>query len=326
MRSLLITGATGFIGGKLAEYYLSKELDVRLLVRKPEGLSASLKKSCSVVVADLVQPGTLDEAVCGVDAVINSAGKLGHWGNSYDELYEANVQGVQNLLEAASDAGVKKLVHLSAAGVTGPLGRQPADEDYPPSPETLYEKTKWQGERRALKIASEKSLDLLVVRPTFTYGPGDPHKLKLFKAVKAGRFIFVGDGLSTFHPVYIDDLVKGIDLSLRSELTLKSIIIGGPRPVTKRELVFEIAELLDVKKPGIKIPEFAGRALAISCELAAKIFRFKPPLTRSQVLALGCNWGYSIERARKELSYEPEVDISDGLRTTVSWYQEQGWL
>ena len=326
MSNILVTGGTGYIGGKLAEYYNQKGVQVRLLVQDETRLSNGLKEKCEIIRGDLTRPGTLIDAVGGIETIVSAAGLLGYWGVPYKRLYEVNVQGVENLIRAAFDGGVRRMVHLSAGGVTGPAGLDPVDENYPPAPRTEYERTKWEGEKRALDMALKDNLNLLIVRPTFTYGPGDPHKLSLFLSVKKGRFAYIGNPLSTFHPVYIDDLVSGIDLAVKSDLSKTTVIIGGPRPVTKRELITGIANALGVRKPELRIPTLLADFIAQGFEFSARIFNFKPPLTRSRVLALSGNWGYSIQRAREKLGYEPAIDLQEGLQRTVSWYREHGWL
>jgi dihydroflavonol-4-reductase len=326
MSDILITGATGFIGGKLAKYYIRKKKKVRLLIRNPERLPHSVKKSCQIVIGDVTRSETLINAVRGIDVLIHSAGMLGHWGNTYQQLYAVNVEGSLNVIKAAYRAGVKRLIHLSAGGVTGPVGSNPVDEAFSPAPVTAYERTKWECEQKLLEFALKKDLNLLVLRPTFTYGPGDPHKLSFFKAIKKNKFAFIGNGNSTVHPVYIDDLVKGIDLGLTSGLKQGSIIIGGAKPVTKKELVYAIADALEVPRPVIKLPITVAHFAARVCEISAAVLKFNPPITHSRVLALSGNWGYSINRARKELGYEPRVDLSEGLNRTVTWYREMGWL
>lgn len=326
MNNILITGATGFIGGKLTEYYISKDKNVRLLVPDPERLTASIKNSSQIAIGDITRVETLIDAMKNMNFVIHAAGMLGHWGNTYQQLYDVNVDGSLNVIKAAYNEGVKRIIHLSAGGVTGPVGPIPADEDFPPVPVTAYEKTKWEGEQKVLEFARQKDLNLLVLRPTFTYGPGDSHKLIVFKAVKNNKFIFIGNGNSTVHPVYIKDLVNGIDLGLKSDLKQKTYIIGGEKPITKRELVDGIADALGMSRPKMKLPVVVAKLIASVCEISASILKFNPPLTHSRVLALSCNWGYSISRARTELGYEPQVNLSEGLSRTVAWYKEMKWL
>ncbi|TKJ41557.1 hypothetical protein CEE37_03050 [candidate division LCP-89 bacterium B3_LCP] len=326
MGKWLVTGATGFIGGQIARYLVQKEIDIRLLVRKPEKLSDDLKSTADVIQGDLTDSGSLDPAFADVEVIINAAGLLGLWGNTYNQLFKVNAKGVENLITASFKNGVKRFIHLSAGGVTGPVGADAVDESYPPQPVTDYEKTKWAGEKQALGIAHQRDLNLLVLRPTFTYGPGDPHKLNLFRAVKKGMFAFIGDGSSTVHPVYVTDLVEAVYTAAHSEKKGRAYIIGGERPITKKELIFGIADCLGVRRPSLKIPTPVANALAKGCETAARIIPFTPPLTRSRVMALSCNWGYSIEAARIDLGYNPKVDLSEGLRRTIGWYREHGWL
>ncbi len=326
MHKILISGASGYIGGQLASYYLQQGRPLRLLLRDASAAHAELANKCEIVAGDLTQPATLQQAVADIDSIVHCAGLLGRWGLPYRHLCEVNVQGAENLVRAAAADGVKRFLHLSAGGVTGPLGPEPVDESYSPAPETDYERSKWEGEKAVVEIAAQLGLSLLVVRPTFTYGPGDPHKLELFKAVKRGRFAFIGDGLTTIHPVYIDDLICGLDLALKSDLQGMSIILGGERPVSKRELIWGIADVLGVRRPTLKLPIWLGKLTAQSSEALARIFSFDPPVTRSRVLMMSRCWGYSIERAQKLLGYKPSVDLTEGLRRTAISYRELGWL
>lgn len=323
---VLVTGATGFIGGKVTEHFIRKGENVHLFVRNAEKLPKYVKECCRITIGDVTCSETLTNAVKGVDALIHCAGLLGHWGVSLRQLYAVNVEGSINVVNSAYHAGIKRMVHLSAGGVTGPVGSNPADETFQPAPMTAYERTKWKGEQEILKLARERDQNLLVLRPTFTYGPCDPHKLNLFRAIKANRFVFIGNGNSTVHPVYIDDLVRGIDLGLASDLKQKSIIIGGAQPVTKEELVYGIADALGVSRPAFRLPARAAEIAASICEVSASVLKFNPPITRSRVWALSRNWGYSIDFARRKLGYEPHVDLREGLSQTIAWYRENGWL
>lgn len=322
---LLITGATGYIGGRLARYYQEHGASLRLLVRNPERLDSRLR-SCEIVVGDLCRVDSLADALQGVGEVIHAAGLLGRWGMPYEQARRVNALGAEALVRAAARNGVRRFIHLSAGGVTGPVSPSPADETWPPQPRTDYEKSKWEGEQRALEAAQEEELSLLVVRPTFTYGPGDPHKLELFRAVQKGRFAFIGNGLSTVSPVFIDDVILGIDLAVKSDLSGTSVIIAGPGPVSKRELIWGIADALEVKRPRLKIPAGAAMLLAYTCEQVAGMLKCQPPLTCSRVLALSRNWGYSCEKAQLLLGYEPQTDLAHGLQMTVAAYRELGWL
>jgi nucleoside-diphosphate-sugar epimerase len=202
----------------------------------------------------------------------------------------------------------------------------PVDETYACQPATEYERTKLQGEQLILERSSELGIPAVVLRPTFTYGPGDPHKIALFRAVKKRRYAFIGNGQSLLHPVFIDDLIAGVFLALERARVGEIYIIGGERPVSKQELVFSIADGLGVTRPGLKIPRwFAGLAAPL-LELAGRCFGFEPILTRSRIMMMADNFGYSIEKARRELGYAPQTGLDEGISRTIQHYEDHRLL
>ena len=211
-------------------------------------------------------------------------------------------------------------------GVTGPLYGVVADECYRCQPATVYEKSKLLGEQDALALSSEFGIPLIVVRPTFTYGPGDLHKLGLFRAIKNGKFVFIGSGTSVNHPVYIDDVVSGIRLALEKGRGGELYILGGDRPVSKKELVYTIADALSVKRPYFAVPRWSAQIGAVCFELLGKTFGFEPILTHSKVSILSDDFGYSIAKARNELGYLPKTDLTLGVSRTVQYYNDNDLL
>lgn len=321
---VLVTGATGFIGSHLAARLRESGYTVRALVRRrhPAGRLAGLER----FEGDLLRPESLEGVEHDVDHVFHCASILGKWGTPDSEIHEVNVQGALNLLLRFRNCDLKRYVHLSAGGVTGPMGPDPADESYDCRPATAYERTKLEGEQQVLRLAAETGIPVVVARPTFTYGPGDPHKLALFRAILRGRYAFIGNGESVNHPVFIEDLLDGLLRVLERGRPGEIYIIGGERPVTKRELVHTIADSLGVKRPGLKIPVSFARPVAVVLELLGRTLGFEPMLTRSRIMMMADNFGYSIEKARKELGYAPGHDLREGIALTVADYRRTGKL
>jgi nucleoside-diphosphate-sugar epimerase len=241
-------------------------------------------------------------------------------------LHAVNVRGAVNLLERFRDSGVRRYLHLSAGGVTGPLRQQAVDETHPCRPATDYERTKLMAEQEILERSALWEIPATVVRPTFTYGPGDPHKLALFRAVKRGRYVFVGGGESVNHPAYVEDVVAGILLAVERGRTGEVYIVGGEEPVTKRELVYAIADALGVKRPRWNLPKWFAVISAWKLEVLGWIFGFEPILTRSRVMMMADNFGYSIAKARDQLGYAPRTGLREGIEKTVRSYREAGLL
>jgi nucleoside-diphosphate-sugar epimerase len=281
--------------------------------------------SIPTIQGDLLFPETLKNVCKNVEVVCHFAGALGR-GLSDDMIHAINVDGLKNIILASKENGVKYFLHISSAAVTGPMGPLPANEDTECHPYTIYERTKYEGERLALITARGMDLPLGVVRPTFTYGPGDPHKLLMFKMIKSGLFFYIGDGLSTNHPVYIDDLIDGIFIMIEKRPVQQVYIIGGSAPVTKKKWATTIANELGVKPPFLRIPEKMAWVSSVIMEQIGGLIGINVPLTRSRVMAMAKYWSMDISKARRDLGYNPKVNLTDGVAQTVLWYKNQGWL
>lgn len=322
--NVLVTGATGFIGGYLVRALQREGYAVRALVRD-ESRAAGLDR-VELFRGDLREPESLVGIERDVDIVVHCASLLGKWGTDRTLLYDVNVRGTIELLARFRDIELRRFVHLSAGGVTGPLAQRSVDETYACKPATAYERTKFLAEREVLEQSKRFGIPATVVRPTFTYGPGDPHKIALFRAVQRGRYVFIGGGESVNHPVFVDDVIGGILLAIERGRVGEAYIIGGERPVTKREFVWSIADALGVKRPGWSIPKWFAVITAWKLEVLAWIVRFEPILTRSRVMMMADNFGYSIEKAGKELGYAPRTGLREGIAATVRSYREAGLL
>ena len=325
--NILITGATGFIGGNVLEYLSGDGHFCRCLIRERCRIGGLRNRSnVEWFQGDLTEKETLKDICRGINVVIHCAGVLGRWNSTIEDLYSVNAMGIVNLSGEILKNGVEFVIHLSAGGVTGPVEGGPAGETYFCRPKTPYEKTKYQGERNARMLYEKHHVPLTVIRPTFTYGPADPHKLAFFRTIKKGYFVLLGSGASMVHPLYIEDLLYGIRLVLEKRPAGELFIIGGPRAVTKKELACTIAQTLGVKDRFFHVPTgLAGFASQISL-LLAELFKFEPVLTPSRVSMMTNDWGYSIGKARNALGYEPAVDLKEGIRRTVKSYREMGWL
>lgn len=327
MSKILVTGATGFIGRNLVRRLVAQGHVCRCLVRKNSRIDCfEDDANVELFYGDITQKHSLTGICKGIDVVINSAGILAKWDSSIDDLRSVNADGIVNLADELIGNTVEYVIHVSAGGVTGPVKGPPADETYECRPKTVYEKTKLEGEEKALQLFRQHNLPIVVVRPTFTYGPGDPHKLPLFRSVKKGSFVFIGSGASTNHPVYIDDLITGILLLLNKRIAGEIFIIGGPQPVTKKDLVQTIAEELGVNKSFLHIPRWLAISGASVLVFLARLLRFEPIVTPSRVSMMADNWGYSVKKAKERLGYEPQFNLKPGIKKTVQSYIELQWL
>ncbi|MGH7858394.1 MAG: NAD-dependent epimerase/dehydratase family protein [Candidatus Binatia bacterium] len=212
---ILVTGGTGFTGGAVARRFLERGHSVRVLDTKEGLVSGELQRlGGEVLLGSITDRDAVRRAMAGVDVVLHVAAAFREVVAARELYWSVNVEGTRVVAEAALAAGVSRFVYCSTEGVHGHVRRPPGDEDGPIEPADVYQETKWHGELLVREHAA-RGLPAVVVRPTGIYGPGDPGRfLLLFRMVRRGRFFIVGDGTSTYHPVYIENLVDGFELAV----------------------------------------------------------------------------------------------------------------
>jgi nucleoside-diphosphate-sugar epimerase len=323
---VLVTGATGFTGGHLARALAVRGDSVRALVRNPHVAAAALP-GIELVAGDLTDADALARAVAGVDVVYNIAA-LYRTAGLDDAVYRAvNATAVATLIEQAGAARVKRVVHCSTVGVHGDIEHPPADEDAPLRPGDVYQETKLEGERLARGAATEAGLELVIVRPTGIYGPGDRRLLKLFRGVARRRFVVLGRGDIWYHLTYIDDLVDGFRLcGTHPAAAGRTYILSGPEVTTLNELVAITAEVAGVKPPTLRLPVWPFWAAGAVCEALCRPFGIEPPLYRRRVDFFTKSRAFDSSLAKAEIGFAPKIGLREGIGRTLAWYREAGWL
>lgn len=323
----LVTGGTGFTGKYLVARLIKEGIEVRVLARKKD---LELEKmGVEFILGDITDKEVVYKSVERVDKVYHLAAVFREGGGISDKVFrEVNVNATKNLLEASLQNDVGRFIHCSTCGVLGHISRPPADETHPYNPGDEYQRTKCEAEKIALDYFHNRGLPGVVVRPTAIYGPGDMRILRLFKAINEGKFIMIGSGDVFYHLVYMDDLVEGIMLCGKEKKALGEIyILGGKEYVSMNRLVTMIAVSLDVPVPRLKFPFFwPVWVAAFACEVTCWPFGFNPPIFRRRVDIFRKNRAFDISKARKELNYEPEVSLKDGIMKTIVWYKNEGYL
>jgi dihydroflavonol-4-reductase len=322
-----LTGASGYTGGRLLRALRSRGDEVSALVR-PASVSEGLRGSeADLVEGDLASREALARLVEGADAVLHVAAVYRTAGHPDSYYRDVNVGGTERLLEAAAAAGVRRFVHTSTVGVHGHVSDPPADESAPFNPGDIYQETKAEAETLALDFHRRRGLPLAVVRPGAIYGPGETRFLKLFRAIARGRYAIVGSGETFYHPVYIDDLVRGFLLALdRDEAVGESFLICGPEYVSQKDLAALIARHTGGRVLPFRIPAAPVQLAGDLVEAVCVPFGIDPPLHRRRVDFWTKSRAFSIEKARRVLGYDPQVHLDEGLARTAASYREAGWL
>ena len=326
-KPVLVTGGTGFTGGHLCERLRLRGDPVRALVRDPHRCGLLHRWGVETVQGDLRDPGSLARAMEGCDVVYHIGASFRHENISDSEMRAINVQGTKNVLDAAIRHAVRRVVHCSTVGVHGHIRNPPATERAPYGPHDRYQESKLEAEQLALKYAVEGRLPVVVFRPASIYGPRDLRFLKLFKAIKNGRFAMLGSGEVWFHMIYIEDLVDGILLCGTNARAIgNAYILAGEEPCKLNDLVSIIAEVLEVARPNRHIPFMPIYLLAYVCEVLCRPLKLPPPLYRRRVAFFRNTRWFDTSKARNELGFRPRVDLKTGIRLTAEWYRSEGLL
>jgi dihydroflavonol-4-reductase len=327
MRSV-VTGATGFTGGHLARALARRGDHVRALVRTRDQRSAALEAAgIAVYEGDLLDPDSLARLTADADIIYNIAASYRQATASRETYYDINATAVARLIEAAAETTVRRVVHCSTVGVHGDVEHPPADEDAPLRPGDEYQRSKVEGERLGRAAAERCGIELVIARPSGIYGPGDTRLLKLFRGVARGQFVTLGKGDIFYHLTYIDDLVEGFRLCATVPGAAgRTYILAGAEVTSLNELVRLIADGAGVAPPRLHLPVWPFWAAGAVCEALCGRLGIEPPIYRRRVDFFTKSRAFDIGRAKAEIGFAPSVGLADGIRRTLAWYREQGWL
>jgi len=327
---ILITGATGFIGFNLVSVLVEQGHRVRALVRdlgQTDRVDELRKMDVDLIEGDLKNKISLNKAVFDAEVVFHIAGVLGRFGLPDKAYFQTHVEGTKNLLDICfHSTKLKQFIFCSTVGVLGPGKKRIFTEADIYNPSNIYEKTKVEAEKLVVSFI-KKGFPATIIRPGLVYGPYDLHILQMFKAIEEKKFFLIGQGKNTLHPVYIKDLIKGFLLVLNNRKAFGQIYnIAGPKIVELRYFFKAMAESMGLKLFRVRIPIWFAFLMLYPIVFLAKLFRFQPILTRSRLRFFIDSRGCSIDKAKKELDYRPRFNLEDGMKLTVDYYREKGYL
>jgi nucleoside-diphosphate-sugar epimerase len=326
---VLVTGGTGFVGSHLVRRLLSRGHEVTTLDRSPGLFDDELRAlGATMLSGSVTDAADVDRAVAGQEVVYHLASPFGDILEPDAAYWAIEVDGTRNVLEASGRHGVRRVVHCSTQGVHGIIADPPGDEDSPIAPRDYYCYSKAEGEK-VVRDFLARGMDVVVVRPTSVYGPGDTRGwLKLYRMVGTGWFLMIGDGRTYNHPVYVENLVDLFELvAVAPQARGRTYLAGDEQAVTLSELVSSVAAAAGCNVRIVRFPWYgAALACASVIEAAGRHLGFSPPVFRRRLSWFKTNRAFRIDRAREELGYTPRVGLQEGLRRTAKWYRIQGYL
>lgn len=326
--SALVTGASGFIGGRLAERLATEEgVRVRAMVRHAKKAERLRKLPLEIVQADLLDLESLRGAIDGCDLVFHCAAVVRETGDR-NEFLGTNVKGTENILNVSRDAGVKRFIHFSSVSVYGLNPPDRADETTPYQPcGNLYCDTKIAGEKAVWAAHQEAGLPVVVIRPANVYGPySNPWTIRPIKLVNSGQMMLINGGTGLCNYVYIDNLLDATLVATKRDESVGEVyLVSDGMAVTWKEFFGYYAQMAG--KPKIRsVPKWLGKAIALGMEVTSKLSGKPPKLTREAVGFLTREARFSIEKARRELGYQPRFSLEEGMKLTEQWLREAGYL
>jgi nucleoside-diphosphate-sugar epimerase len=315
----LVSGATGFLGSRLAATLAGHGLRVRALARTTSDLTRLSRAGIEVVIGDVGDRPSLARAVEGQQVVFHTAGLVTDWGNA-DAFMRVNRDGTANIIDACRRVGVEHLIHISSLTVLGlPRDGRRIDEESPyvAAPSDPYTQSKIAAEKLVRAAHGQHGLRTTILRPGAIWGAGDALFLpRMVALMRRGRMPCVGRGENLIGLSHVDNLVQGCMLAAESPACAGQIYhITDGEPVTLRQVLDAIADAHQLARPRFSLPVWILLIAAAWAERAAKwrVGPQPPVITRYSVRMLASHCRYDIGKARRELGYKPRVTFDQGV-------------
>ena len=320
---IFITGASGFVGGAIAKK-LKEKHEVFAMARSSNAVRKIKAVSVTPIMTSLNNVKTSD--IDGIDLIIHAAAYVEAWGTR-KQYWDINVEGTKQLVEVAKKVGVKKFIHISSEATL--FYGQPMndiDESYPYPKKTpyLYSETKAAAEKIVIKANQKGTLETIVIRPRMIWGPGDQTLLpELTKLIDKGSFMWINHGKAVTSTVHIDNLVHGISLAIKKGKGGEIYFITDDEIITFKEFLTKLLATQNINPPAKSISGKISGFMALVFEKIWRIFHVKgePPITRFAADIMTVNCTINIEKAKRELQYQPIISIEEGMGELKKMFQ-----
>ena len=324
----LVTGATGFVGANVVRELLREGATVRVLARPNGDRRAIDGLAVEICEGDLVDPASIRRAVQGAATVYHVAADYRLWAKHPEEIYRANVEGTRAVLQAAADAGVKRIVYTSSVGALGiPKDGTPGTETTPVTLADMvgpYKASKFLAEQVALGFAL-KGLPVVIVNPSTPIGPWDvkptPTGQMVIDFLQGRMFATVDTGLNIVH---VRDVARGHLLAAERGKPGERYILGH-RNMSLIELFGILGEITGRRPPRFRVPHAIAWLAAAGSESLARVTGRPPAIPLAAVRMARKRMYFSPARAVRELGL-PQTDVRTALADAVAWFEAHGYI
>lgn len=329
LRKLIITGASGFVGGFLLEKLIERGMDGIQIIALHH---RDLKKEVEQRFCNSVQWVKIDITRDDLSCILTNADTVFHLAaySSIDEtdtvrqqLKSINVLGTHRLAVASKKAGVRRFIFISSIAACE-SGSTKAINEQNGFPVSSYGKTKKSAEDILLAM-SGNGFDVTVLRPTALFGENHLGSVyDLVKLIKQGRFVIFGRGESRTNFYYVRDFVDVLLAVQNNAKAYGQIFIAADRPYAMHELISFIVTALDCKRFVPSVPIYLGYIVAVCCDIISKLSGKSLPFSKRRYRALMRDTAYSNQKLEEALGVRPSYGLSEGIKKTIAWYQKTG--
>jgi nucleoside-diphosphate-sugar epimerase len=323
----LITGATGFVGGHIAEACVRKEQTLTALVR-PTSDTRELERLGAILYrGELNDPQIVRQAVAEAEVVVHCAAKVGDWG-PVDEYRQVNVESLRVLLDACKGQALSRFIHMSSLGVYEARHHHQTDEDtpLPKRHRDGYSQSKVEAEQLAMHYYKEFGVPVVILRPGFVYGPRDRTVLpRIIDNLRKGTMRYPGArGARALNTIFVENLVDAVFLAVAAEAAVGEVYnLTDGEFVSKRRFIEAVADAMGLPHPTLAPPLWLARIVTWGAESLAKMRGAKeaPAFNFTRLKFMGLNLDFSIEKAKNQLGYSPRVKFEEAIGETMDWYK-----
>jgi len=325
----LVTGASGFLGSALVRCLLQAGHRVRVLLRQHSPRDNIADLPVEVIIGDLTDTSSLARAVSGCTSLFHAAADYRLWTRNPDAMYKVNVDGTRNLMQAAAEAGVSRIVYTSSVATLGyHADGTPANESTPSRLDDMighYKRSKFMAEEAVYQMVSEQRLPAIIVNPAGPVGPRDikptPTGQMVLDTMRGRMPGYIDTGLNIVH---VDDVAEGHLLAFDKGKPGERYILGGEN-LPLKEILSRVATLSGRKPPAIRMPYYGILPLAWLSELVATVTGTAQPLIAVDGVRMTRKHMYfSSDKARHELGYAPRP-AQAALEDAVTWFNQHGY-
>jgi nucleoside-diphosphate-sugar epimerase len=327
VKTVFVTGGTGFIGGRLVALLIARGVEVRALARSKAGQEKVKTLGALPIPGDVTDPSSMKDAMRGSDVVFHVAAMYEIGARYARQMQVVNVEGARNVFETALEVGVPRIVYTSTAAVHGDTKGVMVDENHripfdALKSGTVYEQTKWRAHYEVALPMIQKGAPIIIVESGGVYGPEDHSVVgDLLELYVRGRLPILPDRDTTFTFTYVDDIAEGHILAAEKGRIGESYCLGY-KPISFGTLLDLCAQVSGRPKVLLKIPSAVVRPTWPLMALIEKIIPMPAMLSGEAVRSVGMTWIVSCKKAQDELGWNPRP-AEEGLKLTFDWLNKK---